>query len=66
MLASLKGDSEKLLTLEFTLNQKTLRPNVDSFDDICDCFFRKILMGNQKIETVIVPISPKFFVESLL
>lgn len=51
MLAGLKGDSEKLLTLEFTLNQKSLRPNVDSFDDICDCFFRKILMGSQKLET---------------
>lgn len=67
MLASLKGDSEKLLTLEFTLNLKPLRPNVESFDDICDCFFfQKNTHGKSEneVETVIVTISPKYFVES--
>lgn len=66
MLASLKGDSEKHLTLEFTLNLKPLRTNVESFDDICDFFFQKNTHGKSenKVETVIVAISPKFFVES--
>lgn len=41
MPVALKGDSEKLLTLEFRLNLKSLRPNGEGFDVICCCYFEK-------------------------